>query len=170
MIRKAFGRRFLALLLALVFTMSLAVPSSAMGFDDLQTVIDMTGSVTEEAGDGPSYPEFEPGEETSPDNDEEIDDSLSDEEDASDPEEDDLEEKDPTSGEGSGLEDSEDSSELEPDSEESSDQEAPDEELPAAENSLLEDEPTVGASDSGRLCAVYWFRNRLCPSDGPGRR
>ena len=147
MIRKAFGRRFLALLLALVFTMSLAVPSSAMGFDDLQTVIDMTGSVTEETGNDPSYPEFEPGEETPPDNDEEIDDPLSDEGDASDPEEDNLEEKDPTSGEGSDLEDSEDSSEPEPDLEEPSDQEETDEEPPAAENSML-DEPTVGTSDS----------------------
>lgn len=41
MIKKTLGRRFLSLVLALVFTMSLAVPSSAMGFDDLQTVVDM---------------------------------------------------------------------------------------------------------------------------------
>ena len=46
MIKKTLGRRFLSLVLALVFTMSLAVPSSAMGFDDLQTVVDMTGSTS----------------------------------------------------------------------------------------------------------------------------
>ena len=71
MIKKTLGRRFLSLVLALVFTMSLAVPSSAMGFDDLQTVVDMTGSTSEEVGGETSLPDFvEPDEEVSPDKEE----------------------------------------------------------------------------------------------------
>lgn len=36
------GRRFLALLLAILCMVTTTAPSFAMGFDDLQTVIDMT--------------------------------------------------------------------------------------------------------------------------------
>ena len=42
MFKKKKGRRFLALLLAILCMATTAAPSFAMGFDDLQTVIDMT--------------------------------------------------------------------------------------------------------------------------------
>lgn len=50
------GRRFLALLLAILCMVTTAAPSFAMGFDDLQTVIDMAGGET--GGDAPyEFPE-----------------------------------------------------------------------------------------------------------------
>ena len=51
MFKKKKGRRFLALLLAILCMVTTAAPSFAMGFDDLQTVIDMTGGET--GGDDP---------------------------------------------------------------------------------------------------------------------
>ena len=52
MFKKKKGRRFLALLLAILCMMTATAPSFAIGFDDLQTVIDMTSG-----GDFYDFPE-----------------------------------------------------------------------------------------------------------------
>ena len=136
MIKKTLGRRFLSLVLALVFTMSLAVPSSAMGFDDLQTVVDMTGSTSEEVGGETSLPDFvEPDEEVSPDKEEGNNNTSSETEENLDQEE--IPPEDETPSEGDFNEGNFD------------DEVVTDEETSSAENAALEDELTVDSSEEG---------------------
>lgn len=136
MIKKTLGRRFLSLVLALVFTMSLAVPSSAMGFDDLQTVVDMTGSTSEEVGGETSLPDFvEPDEEVSSDKEEGNNNTSSETEENLDQEE--IPPEDETPSEGDFNEGNFD------------DEVVTDEETSSAENAALEDELTVDSSEEG---------------------
>ena len=51
------GRRFLALLLAILCMATATAPSFAMGFDDLQTVIDMTTGGENSGDDFYDFPE-----------------------------------------------------------------------------------------------------------------
>ena len=64
MFKKKKGRRFLALLLAIMCMVTTAAPSFAMGFDDLQTVIDMTTGGENSGDDFYDFPEdIAPGQE-----------------------------------------------------------------------------------------------------------